>query len=130
MKKKVLIIDDNPLNNEKYFSLVRETYDVDIEMTIDGAEYDLAGFHYDLVVIDIMMPVQGVKANNELSTGLFFYRERVEGRYPGLKVLFWSNLTSEPYLQFFKDKKCDLVFFLQKNRKNTAHLKDFIDTII
>lgn len=130
MKKKILIIDDNPLNNEKYFQPVREVCDVVIEMTIDGAEYDLSNFHYDLVVIDIMMPIQGIKANNELSTGLFFYRQRVEDHYPELKVLFWSNLTQDTYLQFFKDQKPNYVFFLQKDRKNPSHLKEFVESVI
>lgn len=128
--KNILIVDDNPLNNEKYISPLRDKYKVDVEMTIDGAIYDLENFHYDLIVIDIMMPMQGISAKNELSTGLYFYREKVQRIRPNLETLFWSNLPCEPFNIFFKDeKKREHIHFLQKDKEIDNHLLNKIDSI-
>ncbi|HXI04465.1 MAG TPA: response regulator [Candidatus Saccharimonadales bacterium] len=57
MKKKILIVDDDPHHNQIVGDLLRaEGYDVEIAMDSPSAVHKNFDFKPDLVLLDIMMP--------------------------------------------------------------------------
>lgn len=132
MKKNVLIIDDNPLNGEDYVYPLEEDYNVIFTMSINEAERKIELYKFDLIVIDIMMPTQGLKKKDELKTGLYFYYERLRllKNLDQLHFLFWSNLTQDTFDEFFKDAKPKNVDFVHKSMRNPNHLYEKVHSII
>lgn len=93
MKKKILLIDDNPMDNSNFISVLQNEHDVYVTAYIDTARVRLSQPNrYDLVVIDIMMPTlgdfSGIETNDGLKTGLVYYEVELKGK--GMPVLFWS----------------------------------------
>lgn len=119
MNKAVLIIDDNPRDNSGYIDALKKIYNVDVAMRLVSAERLIQYRHYDIIIIDIMMPTQYLKSHSELTTGFVFYSERLLPILNDLDtkplVLFWSRLRRTSFDEYFGDNKPDNVFFLQKN---------------
>lgn len=95
--KKVLILDDNPINNNKYIIPVKEKYSVDVTFLMSSATRMLKSREYDIVVIDIMMPSQGLSNKDEMSAGFNYYQEVLRNLHLKCKILFWSRLTESCY---------------------------------
>lgn len=93
MKKSVLILDDNPVNNRKYIDPLKEKFQVDVTLRMRSATRLLKTRHYDVVVIDIMMPSQHLSDNDEMIAGFNYYEEEVSKLGINSKILFWSRLT-------------------------------------
>lgn len=91
--KKVLIIDDNPINNGKYISEVKKEYHTDTVLAMRSAIRMLKSRTYDVVVIDVMMPTQILKTHNEMTAGFDFYDTQIKNLCQDSKVIFWSRLT-------------------------------------
>lgn len=91
--KKVLIIDDNPINNGKYISEVKKGYDTDTVLAMRSAIRMLESRTYDVVVIDVMMPTQILNTHNEMTAGFDFYETQIKNLCGNSKVIFWSRLT-------------------------------------
>ena len=96
MKKKILLIDDCPVDNSNFINALKDGgYDVDVTAYISTARIKLKQYPngYALIVIDIMMPVlnetfNGIDTEDGLKTGLVYYEAELKDR--GIPVLFWS----------------------------------------
>lgn len=132
MKKNILVIDDNPLNCNDFVAPLKDKYEVVIDMSLKDAERKVQMYHYDLIVIDIMMPTRGLKNKDELKTGLYFYYEKLKAieSKKQLRYLFWSNLTQETYDEFFRDLRPENVNFLHKEPKNIMHLYEKVNVLV
>lgn len=130
--KNILIIDDNPLNGEDYIAPLKEIYTVTVNVSLKDSYRRIQMNHYDLIVIDIMMPTQWLKNRDELKTGLYFYVEKLRELDNNNKrrYLFWSNLTQDTYDEFFKDPKPANIDFVHKELRNINHLYDKVVSMI
>lgn len=132
MRKRIIIIDDNPENCEDYVAPLKGKYEVSISMSLRDAIRKIKMFDYDLIIIDIMMPTNGIKKKDELKTGLFFYEEYLKPleKEKELHILFWSNLSQRTYDDFFGECKPNNVDFAHKERRNKNHLLEKINELI
>lgn len=132
MKKKVLIIDDNPENYEDFVSPLKRKYDVIITLSLRDAFRKVKLYNFDLIIIDIMMPTRDLKNKDELMTGLCFYKEQLRPleHEKQLRILFWSNLTQRTYDEFFGEDKPDNVDFTHKETRNKNHLLEKVNELI
>lgn len=101
MKKKVLIIDDNPQNNSRYIEALMARYHVSVAMKIVSAIRLIKHDIYDFIVIDVMMPCQGILSPSEMYTGYVFYRDYLMPLNLDSKIVFWSRFGSESYEEFW-----------------------------
>lgn len=131
-KRNIIIIDDNPLNGEDYIEPLREKYNVTVNISLKDSYRRIQIHHYDLIVIDIMMPTQWLRNKDELKTGLYFYTEKLKelDKENNLRYLFWSNLTEDTYNDFFKDEKPANIDFIHKELRNTRHLYEKVVSMI
>ena len=128
--KQILIIDDNIYN---YKDCINKVFDEGKYCTrscssLAKAEEYLGRYVFDVIVIDIMMPCPTLKNRDELKAGLNFYEEKMK-QIDGIeetKILFWSNLSSHTFDEFFKDGKPNNVYFLHKDIDNENHLHEKI----
>ena len=131
--KKILIIDDNPLNVSIFTKKVKNdnNYFVEICMSLSDAERSILINRYDLIVIDIMMPTQNLRNRDELETGLVFYKEKIVPIVDAkkTKILFWSNLNIETYNDFFGNALPENTDFIHKDLNNENHLLEKINSI-
>lgn len=86
--KKVLIIDDNPINNSKYIDELKKVYDVTVALRMLSAIRLLKKSTWDVVVIDVMMPTQILSTNNEMKAGFDFYEQEVKNFICQVKLYF------------------------------------------
>lgn len=105
-KKKILIIDDNPRIYDNFINVLREEYDISVSDNLISATRQFEMFHFDLVIIDIMMSPHGLglKTTNAYHTGLNFYHNYIRLQYPDLIVVFWSALSNNTIIKYFSDK--------------------------
>lgn len=129
-KKKILIIDDNPLIVEDFLFPLREDYDILVNCSVKHSSRLLELNHYDLIILDIMMPASFV-TKNEYTAGFDYYSFYLRTNHPEIKVVFWSGLTYDTFIHYFADKgKIPAnVYFLQKKYWDINHLKEFVDFI-
>lgn len=126
--KTVLILDDNPQINTRYFLPLESRYKVEITMRMVSAERMARHSQYDFIVIDVMMPTQKLDSYDEMSAGYVFYRDVLQkalqetGYNP--KIIFWSRREVGSFNKFWPIKPIN-VFFLQKSRSD-KHLKEFL----
>lgn len=125
MKKKILIIDDNPLNNAKYIDALKGDYDVSVAIWMRSALRMLKNSHWDVIVIDVMMPTQILASDDEMKAGFDFYDSEVKDLMLDSKIVFWSRLTDAS----FDPKKYpqDEGFYFVHKSENADHLKLVID---
>lgn len=125
MKKKILIIDDNPLNNAKYIDALKGDYDVSVAIWMRSALRMLKNSHWDVIVIDVMMPTQILASDDEMKAGFDFYDSEVKDLMLDSKIVFWSRLTDVS----FDPKKYpqDEGFYFVHKSENADHLKLVID---
>lgn len=128
--KRILVIDDNPLNTKVYIEPLDKKYQVDIVMSLVAVKRKLQINSYDLCVVDIMMPTQKLGGENEIITGLYFYSNSLQKEYPNIPVLFWSNLTSDTFEEYFQENPPQNVCFIQKTKENYKHLLEKVDQLL
>lgn len=81
MKKRILIVDDDPDVSEPLALLLGRDYDVDVAANgLEGVQR-IAVKHYDAVVLDLMMPVMGGSA----------FKQHLDARDIDLPVLLVSG---------------------------------------
>lgn len=90
--KKILLLDDNPRNNSRYIKALEKEYDVTVALKMLSALRLLKTRIWDVVVIDVMMPTQILKEDNEMLAGFAFYEQEVRKLKLQCKVVFWSRL--------------------------------------
>ena len=126
--KNVLILDDNPINNSKYIIPVKEKYHVDVTFRMSSATRMLKSRVYDIVVIDIMMPTQGLRNNDEMTAGFNYYQEVVSQLGLNCKILFWSRLTESCYDNTLYPNNGNFDFVHKSEYQN--HLLEKIETML
>ena len=101
--KKILLLDDNPRNNSRYIKALEKEYDVTVALKMLSALRLLKTRIWDVVVIDVMMPTQILKEDNEMLAGFAFYEQEV-------RKLVYTNLK----VYHFLIKKCTTPNRLQR----------------
>ena len=128
MNKKVLIIDDNPINNAKYIDALKVSYDVSVAIWMRSALRLLKSKKWDVVVIDVMMPTQILKTDDEMKAGFAFYDAEIKRLDLNSKITFWSRLSGNVF-DSNKYPKSNGFYFVHKS-EDANHLKKVIDKII
>lgn len=119
MKKKVLLLDDNMSVTKSSIEELDKVFDVVRCKQIKVAAHRLIIYQFDLLVIDLMMPPEGLDVKDEFNAGFYFYKQYVKGKYDGVPVLFWTNLNETPYHEFMKENgENSLLHYLQKSDDN------------
>lgn len=126
--KKVLILDDNPLNNKKYIEKVEQGYSVVKVLKLVSAKRLIQHHEYDFIVIDVMMPTENYDAEDETTTGFVFYQDEIMNKGLNTPIIFWSRLEREAYDIFFGVNPPANTHFLHKTQ-DEYHLKNFIDSL-
>lgn len=128
MKKRVLVIDDNPYNSTLYLEAVKSRFTVSVAYKIVTALRLIRERYYDYIVIDVMMPTQGMTSKYELTyeltTGFEFYRDYIMPLNLDSKVIFWSRLDKAVFTSFWEYPPKN-VSYLQKN-VSPLHLLDYL----
>lgn len=92
---KILIVEDEPsLRELMYRELTRESYVVECAATYDEADRKLAGYSYDCILLDIMLPdgnglrlLEALKRNErEESVIIISARDALEDKVEGLEL--------------------------------------------
>ena len=125
--KKVLIIDDNPINNSKYIEELKKCYDVTVALRMLSAIRLLKKSRWDVVVIDVMMPTQILSTYNEMNAGFDFYDQKVKNLHLSSKIVFWSRLNAS----CFDEEKypASKGFCFVHKSEDSKHLKTQIDKL-
>ena len=103
--RRLLIVDDELSLQDSYIlELKAEGYDVVSVSTIVDAEKKLSSEHFDLVILDVMMPVElgveAIKDSTIMNVGLHFAAE-IKKRYPGIHLLIFTNSHYHPVFDSF-----------------------------
>lgn len=126
--KKVLIIDDNPINNDRYIIEVKKEYITDVVLAMRSAIRMLKSKSYDVIVIDVMMPTQILETHNEMTAGFDFYDTYIKKLCKNSKVIFWSRLTDSC---FDHNKYSDINKYSYIQKSDTSdHLLKGINKIL
>lgn len=116
MKKKILLLDDNMSVSKSSIDELSSDFDVVKCRQIPVAAHKLLVYKFDLMVIDLMMPPEGLNVKDEFNAGFYFYKQYVKDKYDKVPVLFWTNLNDTPYNVFMKNNgKNHLLHYLQKS---------------
>ena len=125
--RKVLILDDNPRNNARYIDELKKEYEVTVAFKMIIALRLLKKKIWDAVVIDVMMPTQILKSDNEMKAGFSFYDQEVKKLNLKSKIIFWSRL-GDTCFDTIKSPESKGFCFVRKTEKNN-HLKKEIDKL-
>ena len=82
---------------------------------------------WDAVVIDVMMPTQILKSDNEMKAGFSFYDQEVKKLNLKSKIIFWSRL-GDTCFDTTKYPESKGFCFVRKTEKSD-HLKKEIDKL-
>ena len=125
---RILIIDDNPVNNSRYIDAVKSKHTVEVALKMCSAVRMLQTMTFDVIVIDVMMPTQILSTHNEMTAGFDFYESQVRPFNLKSKIVFWSRLTDSC---FNKDVYSDETkFSFVHKSENANHLLTEIDRIL
>lgn len=126
--KRVLILDDNPINNKKYIKEVEKKYYTDIVLRMQSAVRLIKQRKYDVIVIDVMMPTQMLHTHNEMTAGFDFYNAHLSNLKLKSKIVFWSRLTDTC---FDRNKYSDTsIFSFVHKSESPDHLLTAIDKVL
>ena len=124
MKKRIFLIDDNMRSLDNAVQALESIYTVDKCQSNIKAKRLLTAVHYDLLIIDVMMPTMGLSNDDEFRAGYNLFFEFAQDRQKGVPVIFWTNASEESF-QGVKQKfsNIDNVHFLQKSDDDNELLK-------
>ena len=125
MRKKILLIDDNPITNNILINKLRSHFDVDVVMYVNVATRLLNRINYDIIIIDVMMPTQNLNTRREMETGYFYYDNVVRRIRSHTPVIFWSRLSEDSFNTYFHNRINANLSFVQKN----SETNDLLDAI-
>ena len=113
--KKILLFDDNPLDYDDYIDALRTQYEVTVVHDIESATRRMRIVSFDLLIIDQMMPTNGVNKKDQFRTGLNFYIQYVADNYSNIPVVIWTHLSDKMYNEFWeKYSKPSKIMYLKK----------------
>lgn len=121
--KKILLIDDNPINNNILINTLKKKYEVDVAMYLNGATRKLFNNFYDLIILDVMMPTQNLNWTKEMETGYFYFESVIKPMNRNIPVLFWSRLSEDSFNIYFRDKSMENIKFEHKNPEEKKFLE-------
>lgn len=113
--KKILVIDDNPTNNNIFISELKKYYSVDVAMYLVSATRLLKQKSYDLIILDVMMPTQNLNWSREMETGYYYYEHIIQSLNSNVPVLFWSRLYIDSFENYFHRDHSNNIYFLHKD---------------
>ena len=125
--KKILLLDDNPQNNESYINKLKNKFYVEECIWMDSAERLVTNNEFDVFVIDVMMPTQSLDTMDEIHTGFYFYKQRIKCLNLKCPIVFWSWLTESSYKEFWVIPP-ENTHFLHKE-ENNSHLVKFVESL-
>lgn len=105
-KKTILVIDDNPHIYVDFINVLKGEYEISVSSNLVSATKNLERFHYDLVIIDIMMSPEGMELEiaDEYRAGLNYYYFHIREKYPDMMVIFWSAFSNNSINKYFANK--------------------------
>lgn len=113
--KKILLFDDNPLDYDDYIDALRTQYEVTVVHDIESATRRMRIMDFDLLIIDQMMPTNGVNKKDQFRTGLNFYIQYIADSYSSIPVVIWTHLSDKMYNEFWeKYSKPSKIMYLKK----------------
>lgn len=113
--KKILLFDDNPLDYDDYIDALRTQYEVTVVHDIESATRRMRIMPFDLLIIDQMMPTDGMDKKDQFRTGLNFYIQYVADNYSNIPVVIWTHLSDKMYNEFWeKYSKPSKIMYLKK----------------
>ena len=113
--KKILLFDDNPLDYDDYIDALRTQYEVTVVHDIESATRRMRIMPFDLLIIDQMMPTDGVDKKDQFRTGLNFYIQYVADNYSDIPVVIRTHLSDKMYNEFWeKYSKPSKIMYLKK----------------
>ena len=113
--KKILLFDDNPLDYDDYIDALRTQYEVTVVHDIESATRRMKIMLFDLLIIDQMMPTDGVDKKDQFRTGLNFYIQYVADNYSDIPVVIWTHLSDKMYNEFWeKYSKPSKIMYIKK----------------
>lgn len=113
--KKILLFDDNPLDYDDYIDALRTQYEVTVVHDIESATRRMKIMPFDLLIIDQMMPTDGVDKKDQFRTGLNFYIQYVADNYSDIPVVIWTHLSDKMYNEFWeKYSKPSKIMYIKK----------------
>ncbi len=113
--KKILLFDDNPLDYDDYIDALRTQYEVTVVHDIESATRRMRIMDFDLLIIDQMMPTNGVNKKDQFRTGLNFYIQYIADNYSSIPVVIWTHLSDKMYNEFWeKYSKPSKIMYLKK----------------
>lgn len=113
--KKILLFDDNPLDYDDYIDALRTQYEVTVVHDIESATRRMKIMPFDLLIIDQMMPTDGVDKKDQFRTGLNFYIQYIADNYSEIPVVIWTHLSDKMYNEFWeKYSKPSKIMYLKK----------------
>ncbi len=113
--KKILLFDDNPLDYDDYIDALRTQYEVTVVHDIESATRRMRIMPFDLLIIDQMMPTDGVNKKDQFRTGLNFYIQYGADNYSNIPVVIWTHLSDKMYNEFWeKYSKPSKIMYLKK----------------
>lgn len=123
----ILILDDNPRNNERYIDELKKEYEVTVTFKMISALRLLKKKNWDVVVIDVMMPTQILTSDNEMKAGFVFYDQEIKKLNLKSKIIFWSRLADS----CFDTSKypASAGFCFVRKSEQSDHLKKEIDKL-
>jgi CheY-like chemotaxis protein len=135
---RILIIDNDPDDMEVYQISLSTDFEVDIAHSVDQAASLAEGDNlqkYDLIVLDIMMPVRKLfdihKSQRGLITGLLFFDEYFNQKprsYP-ISVIYLTAAPSELLPAIYEHQKLHSDQVLRVCRKRNTDPADLRDLI-
>ena len=113
--KKILLFDDNPLDYDDYIDALRTQYEVTVVHDIESATRRMRIMPFDLLIIDQMMPTDGMDKKDQFRTGLNFYIQYIADNYSSIPVVIWTHLSDKMYNEFWeKYSKPSKIMYLKK----------------
>lgn len=105
-RKRILLVEDNPLSYRHIINPLRERYEVTIAFSLREAERLLMFKVYDLLIVDMMMPTAQFNEFQEFHAGLVFYDTYIRIKFPEMPTIIWSVINDG--FEDYKNKKRDL----------------------
>lgn len=90
MRKRVLLVEDNPLYYRHIVDPLHERYEVTEVSSLREAEWFLTYKVYDLLIVDMMMQTAKFNEFQEFHAGLVFYDTYVRIKFPKMPTIIWS----------------------------------------
>lgn len=129
----ILLIDDEPEWVKASLMEIKEKFkerNLEVKDSADSALNYIKSYgdEIDIIILDIMMPLQTIKINhvNDFDTGMYLYNKIKEIK-PGIPVIIYTNRNDEEIIQFSQNNN---LIYLYKPDTFPFELVNIIKKII